>query len=270
MAGGEKQTINHTSIGNYFESCPSGYIYIGSCRELTVINPVLDGITQQGMDAIRFADAGTMLSTRLHLEGVALGDRYRTAFNNISGAASYSLNWGENVILFQSATDGEQTINLPVPTSGSRAEALLNAFDLPIKITVAALNGTKFSIKSTATVNGIAGATGIKHSVPNCTLECHYHSAQGWTVSGARLEASATYDPPSLALAASAAIQTITVTGAAMGDFVRMSFSNSLSGARIDGYVSAADTVSYYFTNVNGANPLDLASGTVTALVVKA
>jgi hypothetical protein len=80
---------------------------------------------------------------------------------------------------------------------------------------------------------------------------------------------SATYDPGSLALGASTGIQTVTVTGAELGDAVDMSFSNSLAGAEIKGWVSAADTVSYYFTNTNGANPLDLASGTVRARVRK-
>lgn len=74
---------------------------------------------------------------------------------------------------------------------------------------------------------------------------------------------SATYDPPSLALAASSTIQTLTVTGALLGDFVRASFSLDLAGAEIKAWVSAADTVHYYFTNTNGTNPLNLASGTV-------
>ncbi len=32
-------------------------------------------------------------------------------------------------------------------------------------------------------------------------------------------------------------------------------------------WVSAANTVSYFFTNVNGANPLDLGSGTLKVRV---
>lgn len=79
--------------------------------------------------------------------------------------------------------------------------------------------------------------------------------------------ATATYDPPSLATAACGAIQTVAVTGAALGDRVTATFSLDLAGAIIFAWVSAADTVSYFFQNVNGANPLDLASGTVTVAV---
>lgn len=78
---------------------------------------------------------------------------------------------------------------------------------------------------------------------------------------------SSSYDPPSLATAASTPIQTTTVTGAALGDVVTASWSASLAGAEIKAYVSAANTVSWYITNTNGANPLDLASGTATLRV---
>lgn len=83
--------------------------------------------------------------------------------------------------------------------------------------------------------------------------------------------ASATYNPPSLALAAKDTIQTMTVTGAALGDKVKeVSFSVNLAGARIAAWVSAANTVSYYAINENGANPLDLASGTLSLTVRQA
>lgn len=81
------------------------------------------------------------------------------------------------------------------------------------------------------------------------------------------LVGKATYDPGSLATDADTAIQTVTVTGAALGDSAVATFSNNLAGARITAWVSAANTVSYYFTNEAGTNPLDLTSGTVTAFV---
>lgn len=83
--------------------------------------------------------------------------------------------------------------------------------------------------------------------------------------------ASATYDPPSLAAGAKDAIQTMTVTGAVLGDKVtEVSFSMDLAGAHIHAWVSAANTVSYYAINDNGANPLDLGSGTLRVKVVAA
>lgn len=74
--------------------------------------------------------------------------------------------------------------------------------------------------------------------------------------------ATATYDPPSLAAGAVATIQTLTVTGAALGDFVKASFSNDLQGIHVNAWASAADTVKFQFVNPT-AGVLDLSSGTV-------
>jgi hypothetical protein len=85
---------------------------------------------------------------------------------------------------------------------------------------------------------------------------------------------SAVYDPPSLAAGAKTGIQTIvggTLAGVALGDRVdTVSFSLDLAGARVFAWVSAANTVSFYFINENGANPLDLGSGTVRVKVIAA
>jgi hypothetical protein len=78
---------------------------------------------------------------------------------------------------------------------------------------------------------------------------------------------TATYDPPSLADGAGDTT-TVTVTGAELGDFVVVSFSNDLQGIIVQGYVSATDTVSVRFQNETGGT-IDLASGTLTAAVYK-
>lgn len=81
---------------------------------------------------------------------------------------------------------------------------------------------------------------------------------------------SASYDPPSLASGASSPIQTMTVNGVVLGDQVESaSFSNNLAGAVLHAWVSAANTVSYFIENRNGANPLDLPTGTVRVRVMK-
>jgi len=95
------------------------------------------------------------------------------------------------------------------------------------------------------------------------------------TIDGTRekpvYQASATYNPPSLAAGAKSVIQTMAVTGAALGDKVtELSFLIDLAGARIHAWVSAANTVSFYAVNDNGANPLDLGAGTLRVRVVKA
>lgn len=88
---------------------------------------------------------------------------------------------------------------------------------------------------------------------------------KGW------LTASATVDPASLATGVSTSLSgaTISVPGAALGDMAKWSFSQSLAGLTLTVFVSAANTVTYFFTNTNGANPTDLASGTLTVTVEK-
>jgi hypothetical protein len=80
--------------------------------------------------------------------------------------------------------------------------------------------------------------------------------------------ASATYDPPSIANAASAFPPAIIVTGAALGDTVLASFSVSLVGLQVSAYVSAVDQVQAVFSNLSGG-AIDLASGTLTVTVFK-
>jgi hypothetical protein len=79
------------------------------------------------------------------------------------------------------------------------------------------------------------------------------------------LQGSATYDPPSLADGAGATT-TVTVSGAALGDFVDVSFSLDLQGITVTGYVSSSNTVSVRFQNET-TGTLDLGSGTLRARV---
>lgn len=76
---------------------------------------------------------------------------------------------------------------------------------------------------------------------------------------------SATYDAASLVDAAGATT-TVTVTGAAVGDFAQVSHGVSVAGITVTPWVSAADTVSVRFQNESGGT-LDLASGTLRAVV---
>jgi len=81
-------------------------------------------------------------------------------------------------------------------------------------------------------------------------------------------EGSATYNPPSIA-DGDTETTTVTVLGAALGDFViGTSFSLTLAGLTTDAYVSATDTVTVVFTN-NTGSPVDLGSGTLRVLVEK-
>lgn len=88
-----------------------------------------------------------------------------------------------------------------------------------------------------------------------------------WIAQSSVLTGSATYDPPSLADGAGATT-TVTVTGAALGDYATASFSLDLQGITLTAYVSAANTVTVRFQNESGG-VIDLASGTLRARVVE-
>lgn len=72
-----------------------------------------------------------------------------------------------------------------------------------------------------------------------------------------------TYDPGNL-IDGQGVTTTVTVSGAVLGDFVEVSFSQDLQGIALTAWVSAANTVSVRFQNETGA-PIDLASGTLKA-----
>lgn len=78
---------------------------------------------------------------------------------------------------------------------------------------------------------------------------------------------TATKDPANLPTGSSDSVS-VTVTGAAVGDFVQLSFSVNLAGVLLYGHVPAADSVTAIFENLTGSD-VDLASGTVRALVTK-
>ncbi len=83
----------------------------------------------------------------------------------------------------------------------------------------------------------------------------------------ARIEGTATYDPPSLADGAGVTT-TVTVTGAALGDPAVASLAVDLQGIIINASVSATNTVAVRLQNETGAT-LDLASATLKAWALK-
>lgn len=81
------------------------------------------------------------------------------------------------------------------------------------------------------------------------------------------LRGSVVYDPASIA-DGTGVTTTVSVAGAALGDFVLVSFSLDLQGIILTGYVSAAGTVSVRFQNETG-DAINLESGTITAVVIR-
>lgn len=79
------------------------------------------------------------------------------------------------------------------------------------------------------------------------------------------LTGSAAWTPGLIANGATA-ILSLTVTGAALGKFVRAAFNLDLQGCTISGYVSAANTVKVVITNNTGGN-ITLGAGTANVSV---
>lgn len=80
------------------------------------------------------------------------------------------------------------------------------------------------------------------------------------------LDGSATVDPASIADGDEVAGE-ITVTGAALGDFVLASFSLDVADLVVAAAVTAANTVTYSILN-NTGGAIDLASGTLRVRVL--
>lgn len=82
------------------------------------------------------------------------------------------------------------------------------------------------------------------------------------------LNATTTFDPASLTTYTGTTSSAITVTGAALGDFVLVSAPYTQAGVNIEGYVSAANAVTISVFNAT-AGTVDLASGTWKIKVLK-
>jgi hypothetical protein len=100
------------------------------------------------------------------------------------------------------------------------------------------------------------------------TLALRAWNGVAWAILAPRiLEASVIFDPPSLA-AGEGVTTTVTVTGAALGDFSRASFGVDLQSVTLTAWVAAADTVSVRFQN-STTGSVDLGSGTLRVRVEK-
>ncbi len=83
-----------------------------------------------------------------------------------------------------------------------------------------------------------------------------------------QLKVTTTWDPGSIASGAEE-VKEITVTGAALGDFVLVSFSLDVADLALVAQVTAANTVTAQLLNLSGS-AVNLGSGTLAVLVFKA
>lgn len=88
------------------------------------------------------------------------------------------------------------------------------------------------------------------------------------TLFSAVINGTTIFDPASLTTYTGATSSAVTVTGAALGDFVLVSAPYDQAGVMANGYVSAANTVKISVFNAT-AGTIDLASGTWKIKVLK-
>lgn len=82
------------------------------------------------------------------------------------------------------------------------------------------------------------------------------------------IDTSITFDPPSLTTVTGAVSSGITITGAALGDGVRLFPPYDTQGVIFQGYVSAANTIKISLFNPTGGT-IDLGSGSWKVKVVR-
>jgi len=84
---------------------------------------------------------------------------------------------------------------------------------------------------------------------------------------GTAFSASATWDADSIADGGEEAKE-VTVTGAALGDYVLASLSIDIADLQLDAHVTAADTVTCILSNSTG-EAVNLASATIYVMVIQ-
>jgi hypothetical protein len=100
-----------------------------------------------------------------------------------------------------------------------------------------------------------------------CSTDTLYAAGAEPSVYGRYLEATEVFDPPSLADGATTT-NDITITGAALGDLVTVSFSLDQAGVEMTAYVRVANSVRVILYNSSGG-VVDLGSGTMKIRVFK-
>lgn len=167
---------------------------------------------------------------------------------DLSYLNSYSL----NVTFDKCDLDVSQIAALMLIASDAAFPITLNLFDCRIYASTAKSLRLIDKARSNVVIN-----------IDNCSVKNVTFTDQ--TINYLK-QATATYDPPSLA---AGAVQStiVTLAGAVVGNAVVCSFSLPLNGTRMWAEVTAVNTVTVYHQNPTGAS-VDLASGTLTVKLI--
>ena len=256
-------TKGHTAllIGN-----GASNVHISSCSFIFV-NGITDGV---GVNIVQNIGGYTMSGLRIAGNNFSIGFGGTIAkcvfFNGLTNQCDAPVISG-NTFGFYLGAGSPTTITNGVRIEGDVRSALIesNAFLAGPNWTIT--NAIYFGTSTLAPI-----VRGNEYITDGGTITAQVNNAAAISyeredrAGGRLLLGSATYDPGSLTTN-TGATTTVTVTGAALGDYVEgISFSLDLQGISLTGYVSAADTVSARFQN-GTAGTLDLASGTLRAKV---
>lgn len=159
--------------------------------------------------------------------------------------------WAPGSSLTGDTASGSPTLSNVSPTGVLQVGDWIKGNGIPSQTRVTAVVGATVTMakNATATATGISLFWGTLQNLSSLT-------------------GSATFNPGSLADGAGETT-TVTVAGAALGDYADASFSLDLQGITVTAWVSATNTVSVRFQNETGGT-IDLASGTLRARVRKA
>jgi hypothetical protein len=208
----------------------------------------------------------------VHMPGFALGgDPYTSRRFTTGTAAPTNGARAQGDFVFNTATVAGGNLGWVCTSGGAIAT---DAWAPSTAYTVGALrtnDGGKTYVCDTAgTSAGSGGPTGTGTDFVDGTARWDYQAPFVYAEFGnSVLQNTATYDPPSLAAGVVDTIQSMTVTGAALGDIADVSFSLDLQGIDLRAWVSATNTVKYVFSCPAGGATVDLGSGTVKCRIRK-
>lgn len=199
----------------------------------------------------------------VYFNGGTIADEGAFKFKNSASAAYPAI----SVIR---PTDGVESIKLKGDGSivalgeVECTRVILKSSTRGIHYSVGSPEGSIASSPGSIAINGLGGAGNTVYMKESGTENT------GWIPMLSSLSGSATWDPGALNDGAGETSADITVTGAALGDFVLVSAPYDLQGCIATGYVKATNTVVIRVQNETGAGPIDLASGTWKVKVIKA
>jgi len=259
VRGAISEQINGTITSNVIQDCQ----YIGinnSCDNVTISDNIIDGVTLATLGTGIFNTASYVNITGnigRNVEGIFIdtngGNNVKVIGNTLQsdtvaspGAVSYS---GANIdISHNTFVSSIASVNSGVRTNGpsSNIKLIGNFVDgypygLDLRTTGGAVNNVNIADNQFANIS--ISAVNISSTVTNA-----YVSMDTFAL------ATATYDPPSLAVGNASPVQTLTVTGAALGNNVVATGVRDMLGLYVVAWVSAANTVSWYVLNPTG-NP---------------